>query len=73
MFDKVSPEKYSQNWQDFPAYLKSVFCNLRDDTSFSDVTLVSEDGQQFETHKVILLTSSRHRSLAMVGYATELL
>ena len=32
--------------------------NLRNDTDFTDVTLVSEDNQQIQSHKIILATSS---------------
>ena len=31
---------------------------MRDDTNFTDVTLISEDGQQLQAHKVILSASS---------------
>jgi hypothetical protein len=51
-------EKFSLKWPHSQANLRSVFANLREDTSLTDVTLVSEDGQQFEAHKVILSTSS---------------
>merc|ERR1712129_321920 len=36
----------------------SAFGTLREDRDFSDVTLVCEDGQQVEAHKVILASSS---------------
>ena len=35
-----------------------AFINLRDDLQFTDITLVSEDGQVLEAHKVILSASS---------------
>ena len=54
----ASSEKFSLKWPHSQANLRSVFANLREDTSLTDVTLVSEDGQQFEAHKVILSTSS---------------
>ena len=45
-------------WNDFQENLISAFVNLREDYDFASVTLVSEDGQQFEAHKVILAASS---------------
>ena len=35
-----------------------AFVNLRSDKNFTDVTLACEDGQQLETHRVILAASS---------------
>ena len=58
MLDMSSSEKISLKWNDVQDNLKSAFTILRADTSFTDVALVSEDGQQFEAHKVILSTSS---------------
>merc|ERR1719187_1738677 len=43
---------------DFKQNVNSAFGTLRNDKDFSDVTLVCEDGQQMEAHKVILATSS---------------
>ena len=45
-------------WNDFEGNLKDSFGNLRLDKDFSDVTLVSEDGDQLEAHKVVLSISS---------------
>ena len=50
--------KYCLKWNDFQENVRTVFGNLREDKDFSDVTLASEDGQQFEAHKVILAASS---------------
>ena len=38
--------------------MNTAFGSLRDDTEFADVTLVCEDGQQLEAHKVFLAASS---------------
>ena len=54
----TSAEKFSLRWEDFQSNVSSVFNNLRDDTTFTDVTLISEDGQQIQAHKVILSASS---------------
>ena len=53
-----SSEKLCLKWNDFQENLNSAFGVLRNDKDFSDVTLVSEDGTQIETHKVILASSS---------------
>ena len=51
-------EKLCLQWNDFQDNIKSAFGNLREDKDFTDVTLVCEDGQQVEAHKVILAASS---------------
>ena len=53
-----SSEKLCLKWNDFQENLNSAFGVLRNDDEFADVTLVSEDGTQIETHKVILVSSS---------------
>ena len=47
-------EKLCLKWNDFQENVSSAFVSLREDNEFSDVTLVGEDGQQVEAHKVIL-------------------
>ena len=54
----TSSEKFSLRWNDFQDNISSAFNSLRDDTNFTDVTLISEDGQQLQAHKVILSASS---------------
>ena len=51
-------EKFCLKWNDFKENVSSSFALLRDDTDFTDVTLVCEDGQQVEAHKVILSAAS---------------
>ena len=51
-------EKVCLKWNDFQGNLSSSFAVLRNDKEFTDVTLVCEDGQQIETHKVVLAASS---------------
>ena len=53
-----SLEKLCLKWNDFEQNISSAFGLLRQDTDFVDVTLVSEDGQQVELHKVVLASSS---------------
>ena len=48
-------EKLCLWWDDFQENMKSAFGKLREDNDFADVTLVCEDGQQVEAHKVISL------------------
>ena len=45
-------------WSDFQENIKNAFGNLRKNNDFTDVTLVCEDGNQVEAHKVILAASS---------------
>ena len=51
-------EKLCLNWNDFQENVNVAFGSLRGDHDFADVTLVCEDGQQIEAHKVILAASS---------------
>ena len=45
-------------WNDFQTTVCSAFRALHDDKNLTDVTLVSEDGQQVESHKIVLASSS---------------
>ena len=51
-------EKLCLKWNGFQDNVTTSFGSLRDDTNFTDVTLVCEDGQQFQSHKIILVSSS---------------
>ena len=51
-------DKVCLKWNDFQEDITNAFVSLRDDNDFTDVTLTCEDGQQVETHKVILASSS---------------
>ena len=55
---KTMSEKLCLQWNDFKENVNSAFGKLRDDKQFTDITLVCEDGQQMEAHKVILASSS---------------
>ena len=48
--------KYSINWDDFSATAAERFGPLIREAKFSDVTLVSGDGQRISSHQVILAT-----------------
>ena len=51
-------EKLCLKWNDYQENIKDTFRHMREYNDFSDVTLVCEDGQQVEVHKVILAASS---------------
>ena len=51
-------EKLCVQWNDFKRDINSIFGKLRNDIEFTDITLVCEDGQQMEAHKVIMAASS---------------
>ena len=51
-------EKYCLKWKDFQQNIASSYRNLRKDNDFSDVTLVCEDNQPIEAHKIILAACS---------------
>ena len=53
-----SPEKFCLKWNDFQENIIGSFQQLRNDTEFSDVTLVCEEDQQIEAHRVILSACS---------------
>ena len=51
-------EKLCLKWNDFQQNINSTLRGLKSDTDFADVTLVCDDGTQFEAHKFILASSS---------------
>ena len=51
-------EKLLLKWNDFQENLNTGLVSLKGDEELSDVTLACEDGRKFETHNVILATSS---------------
>jgi hypothetical protein len=51
-------EKFALKWNAFKDNITLAFSNLRDDNRFTDVTLITEDGQHLEAHKVVLSASS---------------
>ena len=54
----VTKEKCLLRWDDFQENTHTAFVALRKDNNFTDVTLACQDGNQVETHKVILAASS---------------
>jgi len=52
-------EKFCLKWNDFETNIQKSFRGLRENQEFADVTLVSDDGHQFDVHKVILSSGSQ--------------
>jgi hypothetical protein len=51
-------EKFCLKWNDFQQNIVGSFSELRRDTDFSDVTLVCEEDQHIEAHRIILTACS---------------
>ena len=51
-------EKLCLQWNNFRDNIQASFEELREDKDFTDVTLFCEDGQQVESHKMVLMASS---------------
>ena len=51
-------DKLCLKWNDFQENISTSFGRLRQGGNFSDVTLVCEDGEQIDSHKVILAAFS---------------
>ena len=51
-------DRVSLDWSEFESNIQSTFASLRRQEHFSDVTLVSEDGQLAKTHKFLLSANS---------------
>ena len=57
ILDEMS-EKLCLKWNEWKEAVNSAFGTWRNDKELTDVTLVCEDGQHLEAHKVILASSS---------------
>merc|ERR1712129_32422 len=55
---KMAGEKFSLHWNEFGTNVANKFKSLLSDTTFTDVTLVSDDMKQVRAHKLILRSSS---------------
>ena len=53
-------EKFSLKWNDFETNVSKSFRQLRNQTDFHDVTLVSSDQQQLSAHKLVLSSCSEY-------------
>ena len=54
----MAVETLNVSWDKFPNVAKEMFRQLRNDTAFTDVTLVSEDLVHVRAHRVILAAAS---------------
>ena len=54
----TSSEKFCLKWNDFQHNIVSSYNDLRKDSDFADVTLVCDEDQQIEAHRIILTASS---------------
>ena len=52
-------EKFALNWNDFQNNWKSSLSELRHETDFADVTLISEDKIKFFAHRILLSSCSK--------------
>ena len=50
--------KFCLNWSGYDANIRDYFRKLREDQRCSDVTLVTDDGQHIQAHKIILSAGS---------------
>ena len=53
-------EKYFLTWNDFQSNIVKSFSRLRNEDSFYDVTLVSDDQKEVSAHKLVLSTCSEY-------------
>ena len=51
-------EKFNLTWNDFQTNLTNSFSKLRHDTDLSDVTLIADDQEQVQAHRVVLSSCS---------------
>ena len=51
-------EKFCLKWDDFQQNIVTSYHDLRKDSAFCDVTLVCEEDQQIEAHRIILTACS---------------
>ena len=63
----MNSDKFCLQWNDFQKNIVSSIQELRGEKDFSDVTLVCEDNQQVEAHRVILSTASNFFKTMLTG------
>merc|ERR1712129_417884 len=51
-------EKYCLKWNEFEANIRESFKTLREEERLFDVTLVTDDGQHIQAHKIVLSAGS---------------
>ena len=52
-------EKFCLKWNDFQTNIETSYRELRNDMEFADVTLVCEENQKIEAHRIILSSASK--------------
>ena len=63
----MSLEKFCLKWDEFHTNQISSYQELRENLEFADVTLISEDNQRIEAHKLILSSASKFFKNALNG------
>ena len=58
MTASAGSDSFRLKWDDFQENLVNHLKGSKGDADFSDVTLVCEDGRQFEAHRMILAAGS---------------
>ena len=58
MTASAGSNSFRLKWDDFQENLVSHLKGSKGDVDFSDVTLVCEDGRQFEAHRMVLAAGS---------------
>ena len=58
MTDMGASEKFCLKWNDLETNISMAFRELREDKDFFDITLVCDDEEQVEAHKVVLSACS---------------
>ena len=52
-------EKFCLKWSEFESNIRDIFRELREEQDYFDVTLVCDDGEQIEAHKIVLSAGSK--------------
>ena len=60
-------EKFSLKWNDYQSNWNRALHELREDTDFADVTLISDDKLKFSAHRVLLSSCSNLFKLILKG------
>ena len=60
-------EKFSLKWNDYQSNWTRSLSESRNDSEFSDVTLISEDKVKFSAHKLILSSCSNMFKFVLKG------
>ena len=68
---EMHQEKYNLNWHTYSDHLKSMLHEMMKSDDLTDITLVSDDKEQFKAHKIVLSAcSSVFKSLAVIFHRT---